>query len=168
MSARMADSGHSINERLQYSLNESFEKPGIKMGSYWIKVGDPVIVTQNSYEHDLYNGNTGVMEDLREEEGQLYGVFSFGGREYLFTRSDLWTLGIQLAYAMTIHKSQGSEYDTTIICSVAQTNFIERSMIYTALTRSRKLCLIVGDQNIARMAVAKPNRSDTLCVGFKI
>lgn len=168
MSARMADSGHSINERLQHSLGQSFERPGIKMGSYWIKVGDPVIVTQNSYEHDLYNGNTGVMEDLKEEEGQLLGAFSFGHRVYFFSRSDLWEMGMQLAYAITIHKSQGSEYDATIICSVVQSNFIERSMIYTALTRSKKLCLIVGDQEVARAAVAKPNRSETLCVGFKI
>jgi len=168
MSARMADSGHSINERLQYSLTESFERSGIKMGSYWIKVGDPVIVTQNSYEHDLYNGNTGVMEDLIEEDGQIFGVFSFGGRTYSFTRSDLWTLGIQLAYAITIHKSQGSEYDVTIVCSVVQSSFIERSMIYTALTRSKNLCLLVGDQGIARTAVAKSNRSEALCVGFSL
>jgi len=164
----MADSGHSINERLQYSLTESFERSGIKMGSYWIKVGDPVIVTQNSYEHDLYNGNTGVMEDLIEEDGQIFGVFSFGGRTYSFTRSDLWTLGIQLAYAITIHKSQGSEYDVTIVCSVVQSSFIERSMIYTALTRSKNLCLLVGDQGIARTAVAKSNRSEALCVGFSL
>jgi exodeoxyribonuclease V alpha subunit len=126
------------------------------------------IVTQNSYEHDLYNGNTGVMEDIKEEEGQIYGVFSFGDRRYEFTRSDLWVLGIQLAYAITIHKSQGSEYDATIVCAVVQSNFIERSMIYTALTRSKKLCLLVGDQDIARAAVAKPNRSETLCVGFSL
>lgn len=172
MSARMPDSGHIINDRLQNSLEEDFEeafqRQGIKMGAYWLKVGDPVIVTQNSYEHDLYNGNTGVMEDLAEEEGQLIAKFSFAGRLYEFSRSDLWTLGIQLAYAITVHKSQGSEYEETIICSIVQSKFIERSMIYTALTRSKKLCLIVGDQNIARAAVAKPNRSDTLCVGFNI
>jgi len=168
MSARMADSGHSINERLQHSLVQPFERPGIKMGSYWIKRGDPVIITQNSYEHDLYNGNTGVMEGVVEEEGQLYGVFTFGDREYRFQRSEMWELGMQLAYAITIHKSQGSEYDATIICSVVQSNFIERSMIYTAITRSKKLCLIVGDQEVARSAVLKPNRSETLCVGFKI
>lgn len=168
MSARMADSGHTINERLQFSLAESFERPGIKMGSYWIKVGDPVIVTQNSYEHDLYNGNTGVMEDLQENEGQLHGVFSFRNRLFTFSRSELWELGMQLAYAITIHKSQGSEYDATIICSIVQSNFIERSMIYTALTRSKKLCLIVGDQEVARTAVSKPNRSETLCVGFNL
>lgn len=172
MSARMPDSGHKINDRLQNSLgedfDEAFQRQGIKMGAYWIKVGDPVIVTQNSYERDLYNGNTGLMEDLVEEEGQLIAKFSFAGRLYEFNRSDLWTLGIQLAYAITVHKSQGSEYDETIICSVVQSKFIERSMIYTALTRSKKLCLIVGDQDIARAAVAKPNRSDTLCVGFNI
>ena len=168
MSARMADSGHMINERLQYSLTESLERPGIKMGTFWIKIGDPVIVTQNSYEHDLYNGNTGVMEELQEEEGQIYGVFSFGGRTYSFTRSDLWMLGMQLAYAITIHKSQGSEYDATIVCSVVQSTFIERSMIYTALTRSKRLCLIVGDLQVASEAVAKSNRSETLCVGFSI
>lgn len=172
MSRRMPDSGHKINDRLQNSLGENFQEAfqrrGIKMGAYWIKVGDPVIVTQNSYEHDLYNGNTGLMEDLVEEDSQLIAKFSFNGRAYEFTRSDLWSLGIQLAYAITIHKSQGSEYEATIICSIVQSKFIERSMVYTALTRSKKLCLIMGDQEITRTAVAKPNRSDTLCVGFNI
>lgn len=172
MSARMPDSGHSINEKLQNALGEgfdaAFQREGIKMGMYWIKVGDPVIVTQNSYEHDLYNGNTGVMEELVEEEGQLLGHFRFNERLYSFSRSELWALGVQLAYAITVHKSQGSEYDVTIISSIVQSKFIERSMVYTALTRSKKLCLIVGDQDIARAAVAKPNRSETLCVGFHI
>ncbi|MDP4547987.1 ATP-binding domain-containing protein [Marinobacter sp. MDS2] len=149
-------------------FEEAFHRQGIKMGAYWIKVGDPVIVTQNSYEHDLYNGNTGIMEDLVEEEGQLVAKFSFAERLYEFNCSDLWTLGIQLAYAITVHKSQGSEYNETIICSIVQSKFIERSMIYTALTKSKKLCLIVGDQDIARAAVAKPNRSETLCVGFNL
>jgi exodeoxyribonuclease V alpha subunit len=172
MSARMPDSGHKINDRLQSSLGgdfkEAVQRQGIKMGPFWIKVGDPVIVTQNSYEHDLYNGNTGLMESLAEYEGQLIAKFSFNERLYEFNRSDLWTLGIQLAYAITVHKSQGSEYGEIIICSIVQSKFIERSMIYTALTRSKKLCLIVGDQNITRAAVAKPNRSETLCVGFNL
>lgn len=168
MSTRMPDSGHIINERLQASLAESFERPGIKMGSFWLKVGDPVIVTQNSYEHNLYNGETGVLDHLVEEEGQIYGVFSFGNRTYYLSRSDLWSLGVQLGYAITIHKSQGSEYDTTVICSIVQSNFIERSMFYTAVTRSKKLCLIVGEKEIARASVAKPNRSETLCVGFSV
>jgi exodeoxyribonuclease V alpha subunit len=168
----MPDSGHKGNDRLQSSLGgdfkEAVQRQGIKMGPFWIKVGDPVIVTQNSYEHDLYNGNTGLMESLAEYEGQLIAKFSFNERLYEFNRSDLWTLGIQLAYAITVHKSQGSEYGEIIICSIVQSKFIERSMIYTALTRSKKLCLIVGDQNITRAAVAKPNRSETLCVGFNL
>ncbi len=128
-------------------------------------MGDLSTVTPT---YDLYNGNTGVMEDLIEEEGQLIGQFSFNGRLYSFSRSELWALGIQLAYAITVHKSQGSEYNVTVICSIVQSKFIERSMVYTALTRSKLLCLIVGDQDVARAAAAKQNRSETLCVGFNL
>lgn len=168
MSHHMADSGNTINNHLQVSLAGTLEVPGIQMGHYWLKVGDPVIVTQNSYQHNLFNGNTGEMVDLVEEDGELFGVFFINNLTYTLARSDLWLLGMKLAHAISIHKSQGSEYNASIICSVVKSNFIERSMLYTALTRSQKLSLIVGSQEVAEQAVSRPNRSDTLCVGFRI
>lgn len=169
MAHRMADSGNTINNHLQVALNNgSIDVPGIRMGKYWLKAGDPIIITQNSYQHHLFNGNTGEMLGVIEEEGQLLGVFEINDFTYTLSRPDLWLVGMKLAYAITVHKSQGSEYDATIICSVVQSEFIERSMLYTALTRSRKLSLLVGSQEVAEQAATRPNRSEILCVGFKI
>jgi len=138
------------------------------MGKYWLRVGDPVIITQNSYEHSLFNGNTGLMSDLVNIDGQSSGVFSFNGETFTLSRADLFLLGVKLAYAISIHKSQGSEYQASVICSLTRSEFVERSMFYTALTRSKRLSLILSTQEIIQQCVARPNRSDMLCVGFSL
>lgn len=168
MSDRMPDSGHKINNYLQSAIQQTDEAQGIWMGKYWLRVNDPVIVTQNSYEHNLFNGNTGVMSGLISIDGQISGIFMFNGVEITLSRMDLFVLGMKLAYAISIHKSQGSEYQTSIICSLSQSEFVERSMLYTGISRSKRLALILSTQEIVQQGVARPNRSDTLCVGFSI
>jgi len=168
ISKRMPDSTHLINNSLQADRQNSFETAGIWMGKYWLRVGDPVIITQNSYEHSLFNGNTGLMSDLVNIDGQSSGVFSFNGETFTLSRADLFSLGVQLAYAISIHKSQGSEYQASVICSLTRSEFVERSMFYTALTRSKRLSLILSTQEIIQQCVARPNRSDMLCVGFSL
>lgn len=167
MASGYADSGTFINKYIQDSVNTS--EGGIRMGSGWIKINDPVIVTKNSYHHSLFNGNTGVLWEIEyDENGDVVGVFEFDEVVHRLRTADCWTLGIKLAYAISIHKSQGSEYETSIICAVSNTQLFERSMLYTAITRSKKLSLIVGDQTVARLAAQRPNRSDQLCVGFEL
>lgn len=168
MSDRMPDSGHKINNHLQRVLQHTNETLGIWMGKYWLRIDDPVIVTQNSYEHNLFNGNTGVMASVTSIDGQISGVFFFNGVEVTLSRMDLFMLGMKLAYAISIHKSQGSEYETSIICSLSQSEFVERSMLYTGVSRSKRLALILSTQEIVQQGVARPNRSDTLCAGFSI
>lgn len=168
MSDRMPDSGHKINNHLQAELQSSDLVSGIWMGKFWLRVDDPVIVTQNSYEHNLFNGNTGVMSGVTSIDGQPYGTFSFNGVSINLSRANLFVLGMKLAYAISIHKSQGSEYQTSIICSLTHSEFVERSMFYTGISRSKRLCLILSTQEIAQQSVARLNRSDTLCVGFSI
>lgn len=168
MSERTPDSGHKINNHLQIALEQTLHTTGIWMGKYWLRIGDPVIVTQNSYEHNLFNGNTGMMSDMADVDGQVCGVFTFNDVTYTLPRSDLFQLGMKLAYAISIHKSQGSEYQTSIICSLTHSEFVERSMFYTGLSRSKRLTLILSSQQIIQQSVARPNRSDTLCVGFSI
>ncbi|EGH05318.1 ATP-dependent RecD/TraA family DNA helicase, partial [Pseudomonas amygdali pv. aesculi str. 0893_23] len=168
MSERMPDSGHKINNHLQRALQQTDTTQGIKMSNYWLRVNDPVIVTQNSYEHNLFNGNTGVMKGLKVVDGEMVGVFAFNGLEVYLTRMELFLLGVKLAYAVSIHKAQGSEYPASIICLLSQSEFVERSMLYTAISRSKRLALIVSTQEILQKGVARPNRSDTLCVGFSV
>lgn len=166
MSDRMPDSGHKINNHLQSVLQHTHETPGIKMGKYWLRVNDPIIVTQNSYEHNLFNGTTGVMSGVTAIDGEIAGIFTFDSGKVTLSRMDLFLLGVKLAYAISIHKAQGSEYQTSIICSLSQSEFVERSMLYTGISRSKSLALILSTQEILQQGVARPNRSDTLCVGF--
>ncbi len=168
MSDRMPDSGHKINKHLQSALQHTDETQGIWMGKYWLRVNDPVIVTQNSYEHNLFNGNTGIMTGITSIDGQTSGVFFFNGLEVTLSRMDLFGLGMKLAYAISIHKAQGSEYETSILCTLSQSEFVERSMLYTAVSRSKRLALILSTHDIMQQGVARPNRSDTLCVGFSV
>ena len=77
-------------------------------------------------------------------------------------------LRVNLAYAITIHKSQGSEYDNTIICCVKESKLLERSMIYTALTRSKKRAIFVGEYEVFKRAIKKLPRSETIIHGFNI
>lgn len=168
MSDRMPDSGHKINNHLQSVLQNTDETPAIKMGNYWLRVKDPVIVTHNSYEHNLFNGNTGVMSGTTTIDGERAGIFSINGFEVVLTRMELFLLGVKLAYAISIHKAQGSEYQTSIICSLRESEFVERSMLYTGISRSKRLALILGTQALVQQGVARPNRSDTLCVGFSV
>ncbi|WP_440074103.1 ATP-binding domain-containing protein [Pseudomonas fragariae (ex Marin et al. 2024)] len=130
------------------------------MGKFWLRVNDPVIVTQNSHEHNLFNGNTGVTSI----DGEVAGLFTINGTEVTLSRMDLFLLGMKLAYAISIHKAQGSEYQTSIICSLSQSEFVERSMLYTGISRSKRLVLILSTQETVQHGVARPNRSDTLCV----
>ena len=168
MSERMPDSGHKINNHLQRSLQQTDDAQGICMGKYWLRVHDPVIVTQNSYEHNLFNGTTGIMTGLIAMDGEIAGVFTFNGIEITLSRMDLFMLGMKLAYAISIHKSQGSEYETSVICTLTHSEFVERSMLYTGISRSKRLVLILSTQEIVQQGVSRTNRSDTLCVGFSI
>jgi exodeoxyribonuclease V alpha subunit len=108
------------------------------------------------------------MSSVTSIDDEISGVFLFNGIEVTLARMDLFVLGMKLAYAISIHKSQGSEYETSIICSLSQSEFVERSMLYTGVSRSKRLALILSTQDIVQQGVARPNRSDTLCVGFSV
>ncbi|MGH1462743.1 MAG: AAA family ATPase [Neptuniibacter sp.] len=174
MSEHMPDSGIVINVELQHALNisgTSGNTTGMRVGRYLIQPGDPVIVTENNYELNVFNGTTGTLISIKSQDDEgLTGVFEFDGYEenLILTEEQCHETGISLAYAISIHKSQGSEYQQTIVTSIAASNFVERSMMYTALTRSKKLCLIVGKQKIYEAAVTSLPRAETLRVGFNI
>lgn len=166
MAEHMPDSGSKINRYIQKELTG--DKDGIRLGMHWLRVGDPVIVSENNYDLGLFNGTTGKLLRVDTSGDALTGVFSLEGHdeEILLTTDDLFDVAMKPAYAISIHKSQGSEYDTTIITSVVDSPMIERSMIYTALTRAKKLCLIVGSLEVFVDAISKPSRAETLSVGF--
>lgn len=112
---------------------------------------DKVMQTENNYEKKVFNGDVGVVAAV-EPELERFTV-DFGAElivDYLFDEADQLTL----AYAATIHKSQGSEYEAVVIALMPQHRvMLRRNLLYTAVTRGRKLVVIVGDDAAVRMAV---------------
>lgn len=172
MSLKAKDSGHIINSNLQHHLNPALEgTQGIRIGKHSIHVNDPVIVTENSYEVGLFNGMTGTLTSvLTKSDGKVIGIFKFDDETdpKELSLEQMYDVGIQLAYAVTVHKSQGSEYDSVIACVISDTPFVERSLIYTAVTRAKKLCLIAGTNKKLNAAISRPPHASTLYVGLHI
>ena len=174
-----ADNTHAINKAMQFLLNSSAQDiesggyiydnktPHLRMADTYLLENDPVIVTSNNYDLGLYNGNTGVVTEVVNDEGMMFARIQFGSKVYVLTKDDCCELGIELAYATTIHKSQGSEYDSVIVCCAVPSKLLERSMVYTALTRSKKLTIFVGSLEVLSNAVKGLPRAATINHGFQ-
>lgn len=139
----------SLNVDLQAALNKAggprLERFGSKFG-----LGDKVIQTVNNYDKEVFNGDIGFIEFIDPQEGKLR--VNFDGRGVEYARLDLDELA--LAYATTIHKSQGSEYPAVVIpLSTQHYTMLERNLLYTAVTRGKHLVVIIGQPKALRIAV---------------
>ena len=144
----------ALNHALQAALNPPNEfKYEIERFGTPFRVGDKVLQTLNDYEKDVFNGDLGVIASMDLDPVKVHVCFD-GGREVAYDPGELDAL--QPAYAMTIHKSQGSEFPCVII-PVSTQHFVmlERSLIYTGITRARKLVVLVGDSKALKLAVQK-------------
>ncbi len=139
-----------LNLALQEALNGDASKPSIEKFGWTYRVGDKVMQTENDYEKEVYNGDIGTIVGLDAEEGEL--AIEFDGRlvPYPFGELDQVTL----AYATTIHKAQGSEYPAVVI-PVAMTHYmmLRRNLIYTGITRGKRLVVLVGQKRALALAV---------------
>ena len=116
-------------------------------------VGRPLLVTENDYELGLYNGDTGVIVTGTGE--RPIAVFERGGDLLHF--SPLRLGAVDTVYAMTIHKSQGSQFDTAaVLLPDAGSRILTRELLYTAVTRARRELILVGTEETVRRAVARP------------
>ena len=116
-------------------------------------VGRPLLVTENDYELGLYNGDTGVIVEGAGERPSA--AFERGGEVLRF--SPLRLGAVETAYAMTIHKSQGSQFDTAaVLLPAASSRILTRELLYTAVTRARRELILVGTEAAVRQAVARP------------
>jgi exodeoxyribonuclease V alpha subunit len=116
-------------------------------------VGRPLLVTENDYELGLYNGDTGVI--VRSAEGRLRAAFE-RGRELLHF-GPLRLGAVDTVYAMTVHKSQGSQFDTAaVLLPASSSRILTRELLYTAVTRARRELILVGTEEAVRGAVARP------------
>jgi exodeoxyribonuclease V alpha subunit len=148
-----------LNERLQASLNpESDTKLQKQYGGRLYRVGDKVLQLRNNYQKEVFNGDAGVITGMDLEE-QLVKVRLEDGREVEYEFGELDELS--LAYAVSIHKSQGSEYPVCVIPVVmGHYMLLERKLIYTAVTRAKKLVVLVGSKKALALAVRNGPKPD--------
>ena len=139
----------SLNVELQAALNPAGEKKVERFG--WVFApGDKVMQIENDYDKDVYNGDIGMIEDVDLDDGEV--AVSFDGRTVNFLFGELDTLAP--AYAATIHKSQGSEYPAVVIPVMTQHYaMLQRNLIYTGVTRGKKLVVLVGQKKAVAIAV---------------
>jgi exodeoxyribonuclease V alpha subunit len=137
-------------ENLNRELREVLNPYGTKIRGDRFRVGDRVMQTRNNYDKEVYNGDIGRIENYNAEEEEA--VIEFDGRPVIYHISELDE--ITLAYAVTIHKSQGSEYPCVIIPMTTQHYvLLRRNLLYTALTRGRSLVVVIGSLKALQMAV---------------
>lgn len=145
----------SLNAELQMKLNEKGEPKITRFGTTFAP-GDKVIQTVNNYDKEVFNGDIGQIMAIDQEEGDLQVDYDGRTVEYEFGELD----EVSLAYATSIHKSQGSEYPAVVIpLAMQHYTLLERNLIYTAVTRGKKLVIIIGQAKALAMAVK--NRKST-------
>ncbi len=146
----------AVNEHLQTLLNGG-EVPSFQHGTVTFKTGDKVMQTSNDYEKNVFNGDMGRISVIMHHERKFMVDFGYGNTvEYDFDDAD----GLTLAYAVTVHKSQGSEFPVVIMPLLSQHYMmLQRKLLYTAMTRARKLLVLIGDENTVKMAAGN-NRSE--------
>jgi exodeoxyribonuclease V alpha subunit len=139
----------SLNIELQAALNPAGEKKVERFG-WTFAPGDKVMQIENDYDKDIFNGDIGYVDDVDPEAAEL--VASFDGRPVTFLFGELDSL--VPAYAATIHKSQGSEYPAVVIPLLTQHyTMLQRNLLYTGITRGKKLVVLVGQKKAVAIAV---------------
>ncbi len=138
----------NLNTELQKRLNPG--QDGLKLGSREIRIYDKVMQIKNNYDKDVFNGDIGSVVDVDKRAFRI--VVSYDGRDVLYQREELNQ--IVLAYAVSVHKSRGSEYSAVVMPLMTQ-HFImlQRNLFYTALTRARRLSCIVGSHKALYIAI---------------
>jgi exodeoxyribonuclease V alpha subunit len=144
-SDKFRSSTNTLNPAVQARVNPLVDGEFLmRYGKTTLHIGDPVIATKNAHGLGIFNGMTGVIDSIKTDDGRVSCYVKFDGATMLakLSQEACWEVGLQLAYLITIHKSQGSEYDNCAI--LMDSPFLERSGIYTALTRTKKLCILIG------------------------
>lgn len=141
----------ALNDRLQERLNPSTkDKPERRLFGTVFRLGDKVMQIQNNYDKDVYNGDIGFVQGMDMIEQTLR--VDFDGRNVTFEWSEADQL--TLAYAVSVHKAQGSEFPAVVLPVMTQHYMmLQRNLFYTAVTRARKLCVLAGSRRAIGMAV---------------
>jgi ATP-dependent exoDNAse (exonuclease V) alpha subunit len=138
----------NLNQKLQAALNPG--EGGITRGEVTYRANDKVMQIRNNYDREVFNGDIGRITVIEWEDKEV--MINFDGREVVYDFSDLDE--IVSAYAVSVHKSQGSEYAAVIIPIVTQHYILlQRNLIYTAVTRGKKLVVMVGSRKAMAIGV---------------
>jgi len=140
-----------LNIRLQEALNPRSEyRDEYQAFGNLFRMGDKVIQTSNNYDKEVFNGDIGRIRSISKEEKQL--VIRFGKREVVYEFGEMDEL--ELAYAITIHKSQGSEFPVVVIpLAMQQYLLLQRNLLYTGVTRGKRMVVLIGQKKALGMAV---------------
>jgi exodeoxyribonuclease V alpha subunit len=142
-----------LNELLQEALNPADptgRRPELLRGSRRFRIGDRVIQLVNNYDKNVFNGDIGTVLDIKPDDQILLVQYPDAVVEYDYADYD----ELQLAYALSIHKSQGSEYRAVVlVLHSSQYMMLQRNLLYTGLTRARDLCLLVSEKRAIARAV---------------
>lgn len=134
-----------------------------RLDGYCFAEGDPIVFLRNDYERGLMNGSLGTIIEALSAEGSL--VADFEGDQHILTGEDL--ANIELAYAITCHKAQGSQFKRVAI-PVVRSRLLDHALIYTALTRGVEQVVFVGDVEALHLAIKNPPRASLREVAFAI
>ena len=138
----------NLNLQLQAALNP--RHAGLRTAAGEFRPGDKLIQLRNNYDMGVFNGDIGAIVSIDPEAGSL--VADFDGERHQFARGDL--ADVALAYCISIHKSQGSEYPVVVVPLLkAHFMMLQRNLLYTALTRGRRQVFLVGEPAAYAMAV---------------
>jgi exodeoxyribonuclease V alpha subunit len=157
--------GTSGTRNINGTLHAMMSAGKPKLEGWAFAEGDPIIYLVNDYREELWNGSLGRIESILTSNGRGALLCSLDGarheiREEEFDRIDL-------AYAITVHKAQGSQFKRVIV-PIVKTRLLDRTLIYTALTRAREQVVFIGDRGAFDAAVTAPPHSHERQVGFSI
>jgi exodeoxyribonuclease V alpha subunit len=141
----------ALNEALRETLNPKGSQPEKQYGHTVYRVGDKVMQLRNNYTKEVYNGDIGYVVEFDDEEEAMVVRFEDDMIVY-YEKSEIEEL--TLAYAISVHKSQGSEYPVIVMPILTQHYMmLQRNLLYTAITRAKKLVVLVGTRKAIAMAV---------------
>ncbi len=142
----------NLNQMLQEALNPS--QISIKYGGSVFKLGDKVMQVKNNYDKNVFHGDIGTVTDINNEDRTL--MLEFDGNKVLYDATELDE--VVLAYAATVHKSQGSEYKVVVAPFTMQHYvMLQRNLLYTCITRAKKILVLVGAKKAVQICVSNNN-----------
>jgi len=147
---RGAAGARALNLALQAALNTRDGGESIERFGFTYRIGDKVMQIENNYDREVFNGDIGFITEIDHDDGEV--TIDIDGRPVVYPFGELDE--VVLAYATTIHKSQGSEYPAVVI-PVATQHYamLQRNLLYTGMTRGKRLVVLVGQRKAVAIAV---------------